>query len=65
MTPRVRLWTRRLLIREAQEANVPLASFLEVVDDVSDSRLNMIEPLWVVKVQLETIRGVLIADGKL
>jgi hypothetical protein len=65
MAPRVRRWTRTLLIREADEANVPLSCFLEVVNDVSDSRLNMTEPLWVIKVQLETIRGVLVAEKKL
>jgi hypothetical protein len=65
MTPRVRRWTRTLLIREADEANVPLTCFLEVVKDVSDSRLNIAEPLWVVNGQLETIRAVLVAERKL
>ena len=64
-TRRVFRWTRKILIPEAQEANVSLASFLDVVDDVPESRLAMMEELWPVKTELETIRGILIADGQL
>jgi hypothetical protein len=58
-------WTREVLIPEARDANVSLASFLAVVDDVSGSRLGVLEELWPVKVELETIRRVLVAEGKL
>ncbi len=58
-------WTREVLVHEAQDANVSLACFLTVVDDVPGSRLGMMEELWPLKVELETIRGELIAQGKL
>jgi hypothetical protein len=64
MRPRVFHWTRDVLIPEAREANVPLASFLAVVDDVPGSRLGMMEQLWPVKVEIETIRKALAADGR-
>ncbi len=60
---RVRQWTRQTLIPEAQEANVSLGCFLAAVDDVPGSRLGLMEDLWPMKVQLETIRGVLTAEG--
>jgi hypothetical protein len=60
---RVRQWTRQTLIPEAQDANISLGCFLDVVDDVPGSRLGLMEDLWPMKVQLETIRGVLTADG--
>lgn len=62
---RVREWTRKVLIPEAQDANVALDCFVAVVDDVPGSRLNLTEELWPMKDQLETIRGVLSAEGKL
>jgi hypothetical protein len=62
---RVRNWTRKVLIPEAEEAKVSLECFLAVVDDVPGSRLGLTEDLWPVKDQLETIRAVLIAEGKL
>jgi hypothetical protein len=65
LTQQVHKWTRKVLIPEAQDANVSLSCFLAVVDDVPGSRLAMMEELWSVKVELETIRGVLTAEGKL
>jgi hypothetical protein len=62
---RVRDWTRKVLIPEADEANVSLDCFVAVVDDVPGSRLGLTEDLWPMKDQLETIRGVLAAEGKL
>jgi hypothetical protein len=64
-TQQVRKWTRDVLIPEAQDANVSLACFLAVVEDVSGSRLEMMEDLWPVRVELETVRGVLTAEAKL
>jgi hypothetical protein len=61
----VREWTRKVLIPAAENANVSLDCFLTVVDDVPGSRLGLTEDLWPMKDQLETIRGVLIAEGKL
>jgi hypothetical protein len=58
-------WTRTVLIPEAQDANVSLDCFVAVVDDVPGSRLSLTEDLWPMKDQLETIRGVLIAEGRL
>jgi hypothetical protein len=60
---RVRQWTRQTLIPEAQEANISLGCLLDVVDDVPGSRLGLMEDLWPMRVQLETIRGVLTSDG--
>jgi hypothetical protein len=60
---RVRQWTRQTLIPEAQEANISLGCLLDVVDDVPGSRLGLMEDLWPMKDQLETIRRVLTADG--
>ncbi len=62
---RVSQWTRKELIPQAEEANVSLACFLTVVDDLPGSRLDMLEELWPVKVQLERIRRVLADEGKL
>jgi hypothetical protein len=62
---RVREWTRKVLIPEAQDAKVSLDCFVAVIDDVPGSRLGLTEELWPMKDQLETIRGVLIAEGKL
>jgi hypothetical protein len=62
---KVRWWTREVLIPEAQDAKVSLACFVAVVDDVPGSRLGMLEELWPIKVELETIRGVLVSEGKL
>jgi hypothetical protein len=58
-------WTRRVLIPEAQDANVSLDCFIAVVDDVPEWWLGLKEDLWPMKDQLDTIRGVLIAAGKL
>jgi hypothetical protein len=58
-------WTRDTLISEAQQANVSLECFVAVVDDLPDSRLRMIEGIWPIRVELEAIRGVLAAAGKL
>jgi hypothetical protein len=65
LTRRVRQWTRKVLIPEAQHANVSVHCFLAVVDDLPGSRLGMMEDLWPVKLELDTIRGVLSADGRL
>jgi hypothetical protein len=62
---RVREWTRKVLIPEAQDAKVSLDCFVAVVDDVPGSPLGLTEALRPMKDQLETIRGVLIAEGKL
>jgi hypothetical protein len=61
---RVRGWTRKVLIPEAEYANVSLDCFVAVVDDIPGSRLGLTEDLWPMKAQLEAIRGVLIAEGK-
>jgi hypothetical protein len=58
-------WTRKVLIPEAQDANVSLACFLAVVEDVPGSHLGMMENLWPVRNELETIRGVLNAEERL
>jgi hypothetical protein len=60
---RVRRWTRQTLIPEAQDASISLDCLLDVVDDVPGSRLGLMEELWPMKVQLETIRAVLTSDG--
>jgi hypothetical protein len=65
LTQQVLRWTRNVLIPEAEDANVSLASFLAVVDDVPGSRLGMLEELWPIKVELETVRSVLSAKAKL
>jgi hypothetical protein len=64
-TRRVCRWTRKTLVPEAREANISLACLLDVVDDVPGSRLGLTEELWPMRDQLETIRGVLVADGLL
>jgi hypothetical protein len=61
----VRRWTRRVLIPEAQEANVSLDCFVAVVDDVPEWWMGLPDNLWPMKDQLDTIRGVLTAEGKL
>jgi hypothetical protein len=65
LTRQVGRWTRNVLVPEAQDASVSLACFLVVVDEVPGSRLGMMEELWPLKAELETIRGVLTAEGKL
>ena len=65
LTRHVGQWTRTVLVHEAQDANVSLACFLAVVDEVPGSRLGMMEELWPLKVELKTIRDVLSAEGKL
>jgi hypothetical protein len=58
-------WTRDTLIPEAQQAGVALACFVAVVEDLPDSRMCVMEEIWPLRVELETIRGVLAAAGKL
>lgn len=65
LTQLVRGWTRDVLIPEAQDAEVSFDSFVAVVDDVPESRLGLTDELWPMKYHLDTIRAVLIADGKL
>jgi hypothetical protein len=60
---RVGQWTRLTLIPEAQDANISLGCLLDVVDDVPESGRGLMEDLWPMKVQLETIREVLTSDG--
>jgi hypothetical protein len=62
---RVRRWARRVLIPEAQDGGVALDCFVAVVDDVPGSRHGLTDELWPIKDQLGTIRGVLMAEGKL
>ncbi|HWB08762.1 MAG TPA: hypothetical protein VG826_06045 [Pirellulales bacterium] len=65
LTQSVRRWTRNALIPDAQDADVSLDCVVAVVDDVPGSRLGLTEELWPMKSQLQTICGVLIAEGKL
>lgn len=58
-------WTRSVLIPAADDANICLRSFVAVIDDVPGSRLGLSEEVWPIKDQLETIRAVLAAEGKL
>jgi hypothetical protein len=62
---KVRRWTHEVLVQEAQHVNVSLTSFLAVVDDVPGSRLGMLEELWPLKDQRETIHAELLTGGKL
>jgi hypothetical protein len=62
---RIGQWTRNTLISEAQQANVSLECFVAVVEDLPDSPLRMKEEIWEIRGELETIRGVLAAAGKL
>jgi hypothetical protein len=64
LTRRVHRWTRMVLVPEAKDANVSLDCFVAVVGDVPGSRVGLTEDLWPIKDQLETIRGVLFADGE-
>jgi hypothetical protein len=61
----VRQWTRKVLLPEAQDANVSLACLLAVVEDIPESHLGMLEDLWQLRNELETVRGVFSADGRL
>ena len=65
LTRNVCQWTRQELIPEAQEANVSLTCLLAVVEDVPGSRLGMMEDLWPIRNELEAIRRVLSAEGRL
>lgn len=65
LTRHVRQWTRKVLIPEVQDANVPLACLLAVVEDIPESHLGMMEDLWQIRNELETIRRVLSAEGRL
>jgi hypothetical protein len=58
-------WTRKVLIPEAQDADVSLDCLVAVVDDVPGSRLGLTEELWPMKEQLQTICRLLVAQGKL
>ncbi len=62
---RVRGWSREVLVPAAQRANVSLACFLGVVDDLPGTRQHVMDDTWPLKDQVETIRGVLAADGRL
>jgi hypothetical protein len=62
---RVRRWTREVLITEAQRANASLLFFLAVVDELPLTRHCVLDELWPVKNQIETIRDVLTREGKL
>jgi hypothetical protein len=65
LTHSVCQWTRKVLIPEAQDANVSLACLLAVVEDIPASHLGMMEDLWLISNELEAIRRVLSAEGKL
>jgi hypothetical protein len=65
LTRNVCRWTHKVLIPEAQDANVCLACLLAVVGDVPGSRLGMMEDLWPMKTELEAIRRMLSAEGRL
>jgi hypothetical protein len=65
VTRNVCQWTRKVLIPEAQDANVSLDCLLAVVEDVPGSRLGMIEDLWPIRNELEAIHRVLSAEGRL
>jgi hypothetical protein len=65
LTRNVCEWTHKVLIPEAQDADVCLACFLTVVEDVPGSRLGMTEDLWPMRNELEAIRRVLSAEGRL
>jgi hypothetical protein len=65
LTRNVCEWTHMVLIPEAQDADVCLACFLTVVEDVPGSRLGMTEDLWPMRNELEAIRRVLGAEGRL
>lgn len=65
LTQLVSRWTRKVLIPEAQEADVSLDSFFTVLDDVPGSRLGLTEDLWPMKNQLQTICRVLTTEGQL
>jgi hypothetical protein len=62
---RVRRWTREVLVPAAQRANVSLACFLGIVDDLPGTRQHVLDDTWPLKEQVETIRGILAADGRL
>ncbi len=65
LTRNVCQWTREVLIPEAQDADVCLACFLTVVEDVPGSRLGITEDLWPMRNELEAIRRVLSTEGRL
>jgi hypothetical protein len=65
LTRNARQWTRQVLIPEAHDANVSLGCFLAVIDDVPVDQQGALDDLWPIKDQIETIRKVLIAEGKL
>ncbi len=65
LTRHVCQWTRRILIPEAQEANVSLACLLAVVEDIPGCHLGMIDDLWPIRNELEAIHRVLSAEGSL
>jgi hypothetical protein len=62
---RVRGWTRKVLVSRAQHANVSLPCFLAVVEDLPATKLCVLDDLWPIKDQIETIRAVLAGDGRL
>jgi hypothetical protein len=54
-----------VLVPAAQRANVSLACFLGIVDDLPGTRQHVLDDTWPLKEQVETIRGILAADGRL
>jgi hypothetical protein len=56
LEPKIRRWTRNVLMPECSYANVSFASFVEVVDDLAGLPLARLETLWPVKLGLKTIR---------
>ena len=63
LTRHVCQWTRKILIPEAQDGNVSLVCLLAVVEDIPGCHLGMMEDLWSITNELETIRRVLSAEG--
>ncbi len=65
LTRNICQWARKVLVPEAQDANVSLACLLAVLEDIPASHLGMMEDLWLISNELEAIRRVLSAEGKL
>jgi hypothetical protein len=62
---RICQWTRETLISEAHQANVSLKCFIAVLEDLPDWPLRRMEDIWPLCVERDTIRGELVAAGKL
>lgn len=65
LNPQIRRWTHNVLIPECCDAKVSIASFAEVVDDLAGTELDRLEPLWPIKLNLETICHASKIEGEL